>query len=98
MSDSAEKCVSSYMYLFQSPVKLLYTATDGYNNNHFSLFFKLTQDVCQMMTLNFLCWKFHLKLDKYTGYQNNIVITMPMKSTTSSNQPPKKEKMLEVSK
>lgn len=70
MSDSAEKCVSSYMYLFQSLVKLPYTATDGYKNNYFSLFSELTQDVCQMMTLNFLCWKFHLKLDKYTGCQN----------------------------
>lgn len=77
-------------------VKLLYTATDGYNNNHFSLFFELTQDVCQMMTLNFLCWKFHLKLDKYTGFQNNIVITIHMKSTISSNHTPKKKKSLKL--
>lgn len=90
MSDSVEKCVSSYMYLFQSLLKLLSTATDGYNNNHFSLFFELTQDVCQMMTLNFLSWKFHFKLDKYTGCQKNIVITIHMKSTTSSNHTPQK--------
>lgn len=91
MSDPAEKCVSSYMYLFQSLVKFRYTATDGYNNNHFSLFFKLTQDVCQMTTLNLLCWKFHLKLDKYTGCQNRAVIMIHMKSTTSPNHTPKKK-------
>lgn len=90
--DSVEKCVSSYMYLFQSLLKLLSTATDGYNNKHFSLFFELTQDVCQMMTLNFQSWKFHLKLDKYTGCQNNTVITIRIKSTTSSNHTPQKKK------
>lgn len=81
------------MYLFQSLVQLLYTATDVYNNNHFSLFFELTQDVCQILTLNFLCWKFHLKLDKYTGCQNNTVVTIHMKSTTSSNHTPKKKSL-----
>lgn len=70
-----------------SEVKLLYTATDGYNN-HFSLFFELTQDVCQKMTLNFLCWKFHLKLGKYTECRNRIVITIHMKSTTYYNHTP----------
>lgn len=66
------------MYLFQRLLKPLYTATNGYNNNHISLFSELTKDICQMMTLNFLSWKFHLKLDKYTGCQNNRVITIHM--------------------
>lgn len=68
------KNVHNLKCIYSKAIKLHFGATDGYNNNHISLFYRLKQNACQMMTLYLLCWKFHFKVAKQIHFQSNPLL------------------------